>query len=132
MGDLINVEIFAENDYTASLNVTEDPLSLGGGWSEKMSSPIIAGGGHGHALAWGNINTGIKGTVNFRYLDAAGPFVLKFSFGGSSAPSATVSPTDIEIPGDIVHYVHAHCSSNEAGNTFNINLVFNDPTPTPK
>ena len=48
--DLINVEIFSENDYPASLNVSEDPLTLGGGWSEKMSSLIIGGGGHGHAL----------------------------------------------------------------------------------
>ena len=44
------MEIFATNDYPTSLNVTEDPLSPGGGWSEKMSSPITGGGGHGHAL----------------------------------------------------------------------------------
>ena len=48
--DLINVKISATNDYLASVNVTEDTLSLGGGWSEKMSSPITGGGGHRHAL----------------------------------------------------------------------------------
>ena len=44
------MEIFATNDYPAGLNVTEDPLSPGGGWSEKMISPITGGGGHAHAL----------------------------------------------------------------------------------
>lgn len=42
--------MFAINDYPASLNVTEDPISQGGGWSEKMNSPITGGGGHAHAL----------------------------------------------------------------------------------
>ena len=48
--DLINVKISAINDYLAGLNITEDPLSLGGGWSEKMNSLIAGGGGYGHAL----------------------------------------------------------------------------------
>ena len=33
---LFNVEIRATNNYTAGLAVTENPLSIGGGWSEKM------------------------------------------------------------------------------------------------
>ena len=82
--------------------------------------------------AWGDLNTGIKGTIHFRYLDAAAPFVLSFSFGGSSAPNATVCPTDIKIPDEIVHYVYAHCSHNVAANTLNVTLVFNNTKPKPK
>ena len=140
---MFNVEIRATNNYTAGLGVTECPLTLDGGWSEKMPAFVSTGGGSGTALVrnayfflnvffpllvllyymqcWGYE---IKGQMEFRYYDAAEPFVLTFSIGGSNAAIATVSPKMVTIPAQIKHAVQAEVYYHVNGRAFNITLDF--------
>ena len=62
---IFNVEIRATNKYKAGLAVTEYPLSIGGGWSDKMPAFLTPGGGVGTALVR---NTYFFLKVVFHYL----------------------------------------------------------------
>ena len=143
---LFNVEIRATNNYTAGLAVTENPLSIGGGWSEKMPAFLSPGGGSGTALVrnkyfflkgvfpllvllyymqcWGYE---IEGEMHFRYYDAAKPFVLTFYIGEKGAANARISPEAIVIPGPIEHTVHTVMTYSVAGSTLNVTVDFLDP-----
>ena len=114
------MEIRATNDNTAGLAVTECPLSIGGGWSEKMPPFLTPGGGSGTALVrniyyflkrvfpllvllyymqcWGYE---IHDQMEFRCYDAAEPFVLTFYIGEKGAANAEITPKSIVIPGPI-------------------------------
>ena len=74
--------------------------------------------------AWGYE---IKGEMEFRYYDAAEPFVLTFSIDGSGAASAAMSPHTIPIPAQIPHSVHFKLCYSVDGSTLNITLNFSDP-----